>query len=104
MDTGLMLTAARLAAIALAECCQILPDDVAKALAGVASSKREDGEIRRLAAIESLYGAYEKQEQCPLMPEARMVHDIIKLVWLSLFQRYFWLKGQQDKGSNSEIS
>jgi hypothetical protein len=104
MDTGLMLTAARLAAVALAECGQRLPDDLVSALAGVASSKREDGDIRRLAAIELLYGVYEKQELSALTPEARMVHDIIKLVWLSLFQQYFWLKSQQDKGSASEIS
>jgi hypothetical protein len=66
-----------------------LPDDLATALAGVASSKREDGDLRRLAAIESLYGTYEKQELSALTPETRLVHDIITLVWLSLFQQYF---------------
>jgi hypothetical protein len=51
--------------------------------------------------LKALYGAYEKQERSALQPEAWMVRDIIKLVWLSLFQRYFWLKGQQDQGANS---
>jgi hypothetical protein len=49
-----------------------------------------DGEFPQLAAIEALHAAFEKLEL--LTPEARNVRDIINLVWMNLFQRYFWLK------------
>jgi hypothetical protein len=80
IDTGPLLTAARLAATTLAACDQLLPDDLANALAKCAASKREDGELRRLAAIETLNAAFEKLEISTLTAEARNVRDIIYLV------------------------
>jgi hypothetical protein len=35
---------------------------------------------------------HEKMELSTLTPEARIVRDVIRLVWMSLFQRYYWLK------------
>jgi hypothetical protein len=99
IDAGPLLTAARLAAMTLAACNQSLPEDLANAVAECAAGKREDGELRRLAAIEALNAAFEKLELPTLTAEARNVRDIIHLVWMSLFQRYYWLKerDQQNK-------
>jgi hypothetical protein len=44
------------------------------------------------AAIEVLYAAFKKLELPTLTQEARVVRDIIDLIWMNLFQRYYWLK------------
>lgn len=92
VDPGLLLTAARLGAVTLAACNQRLPEELTNSLARCATTKREEGELRQLAAIETLYMAFEKTELPTLTPEARNVRDIIQLVWMSLFQRYYWLQ------------
>jgi hypothetical protein len=95
IDPGPQLTAARLASLALAECNDSLPEDLASALARCAASKRADGEFAQLAAIEALHAAFEKQQL--LTPEARNTRDLIDLVWMNLFQRYFWLKNRNQE-------
>ena len=42
--------------------------------------------------IEALNAAFEKLELSTLTPEARVVRDIIHLVWMNVFQRCFWLR------------
>ncbi|MEJ1968463.1 MAG: hypothetical protein WDN03_07510 [Rhizomicrobium sp.] len=100
VDTGPLLTASRLASAMLAACNQSLPDELANALAGCAAGKREDGELRRLAGIETLNAAFEKQALPTLTPEVRIVRDLIHLVWMSLFQRFYWLK-ERDQQAKS---
>lgn len=56
------------------------------------SAKRDDGEIRRLAAIEALNVAIEKLKLSTLVAEGRFVSGVIRFLWMSLFQRYHWLK------------
>jgi hypothetical protein len=92
IETGPMLTAARLASTTLAACNQDLHEDLASAVTKCAASKREDRELQRLAAIEVLNAAFEKLELSTLTQEARLVREIIDLIWMSLFQRYYWLK------------
>jgi hypothetical protein len=97
IDPGPQLAAARLAANALAECNQDLPEDLAEAISKCAASKRADGELQQLAVIEAANAAFEKQELSLLTPEARTVRDITNLVWMSLFERYFWLKNRESE-------
>lgn len=99
IDVGPLMTVAQLAAMALVACNQSLPEDLANAVTKCAGSKRADGELRRLAAIEVLNKAFEKPERPTLAPEAQIVRDIIHLVWMSLCHRYYWLKekDQQNK-------
>jgi hypothetical protein len=92
IETGPLLTAARLASVTLAACNQDLPEDLRRALADCAASKRGDSDLHRLATIEALNAEFEKLELLTLTPEARVVRDIIHLVWMNVFQRYFWLK------------
>jgi hypothetical protein len=92
VDAGPMLTAARLASIKLAECGLHLPDSLESALAKCAASNRKDTEFEQLGAIESLNASFEKLEVATLAPEVRIVRDVIHLVWMALFQRYYWLK------------
>lgn len=98
-DTGPLLAAAQLAASALAACKQNLPEDLANAVAKCAASKREDGELRRLAAIEALNAVFEKMGLSGLTTEARQVRDLINLIWMNLFQRNYWLKDRDDPGA-----
>ena len=97
IDPGPQLAAARLAALALTECKLDLPEDLASAVAGCAAIKRADGEFQQLAAIEALQRAFEKQDGSMLTPEVRNVRDIVGLVWMSLFPRYFQLKKRNDE-------
>jgi hypothetical protein len=94
-DVGPLLAAAQLACRTLAACNQCLPEDLANAVAKCAASERKDSDFRRLAAIEALNDAFDKLELAPLTPEARNVRDIIQLVWMSLFQRYYRLKERE---------
>jgi hypothetical protein len=97
IDPGPQLAATRLAANTLVECQQRLPEDLAKAVSDCAASKRADGEFQQLAVIEAANAAFEKQELSLLTPETRIVRDIINLVWMTLFPRYFWLKNRNSK-------
>jgi hypothetical protein len=102
IDTGQLLTTARLSAATLVTCNQNLPEDLATTVLQCAASTRKDGELRRLAAIEALNAAFEKLELAALTEEARIVREIINLVWMSVFQRYYWLKErEQDKSAGS---
>jgi hypothetical protein len=92
---GPAMTAARLAAAALAACSQDLPQELADGVAACAATKRQDGELQTLATIEQLYTAFAKANLGPLSSEARIVRDLVDLVWMSLYQRYFWLKDQR---------
>jgi len=69
-DIGVLLAASSLACGMLAACDQSLPQDVAPALTQCASSKRGDGELQRLAAVESLNIAFRKME-LPVMSAER---------------------------------
>lgn len=67
----------------------LLPPDTA--------SKRSDGEFKLLSAIETLHREFEKQDDTTLAPETRNVRDIVGLVWMSEFPRYFRLKALNDE-------
>jgi hypothetical protein len=94
-ETGPLITAVRLASAALIACNQPLPTDLVSAVTNCASIKREDGELQRLSAVEELDAMFKKLEPSTLTPEAYILHELIDLVWMSLFQRYFWLKEQK---------
>ncbi|MCK1641476.1 hypothetical protein IVA95_29005 [Bradyrhizobium sp. 157] len=96
-DPGPQLAAARLAALSLMECNLDLPEDLATAIAECATSKRSDGEFKQLSAIEALQRVFEKQDGSTLAPVTRNVRDIIGLVWMSEFPRYFHLKDLNEK-------
>jgi hypothetical protein len=89
----------RLAAVTLQECNQGLAEGLAGAVAGCAAIKRADGEFRQLAAIEAVHAAFRKLELATLTPETRSVRYVIELVWMNVFQRYFWLKDQEREHS-----
>jgi Apea-like HEPN len=101
VDTGPLLTAARLASAMLVACNQTLREPVAKALSACAANKREDGELRRLDAIEVLDQALGNLEASTLTPEVRVVREIVHLVWMSLFQIYYWLKERDRQQAKS---
>ncbi|MGY0576229.1 hypothetical protein ACTGJ9_038820 [Bradyrhizobium sp. RDM12] len=96
-DPGPQLVASRLAALSLMECNLNLPEDLATTIAECAASKRSDGEFKQLSAIEALQRAFEKQDDATLAPESRNVRDLIGLVWMSEFPRYFRLKALNDE-------
>ena len=106
IDAGPMLAVARLASMTLVTCSQTLPEDLGAALDRCAGSRREDSELLRLSRIEELNKEFEKLELSTLTQEARVVRDIIHLVWMSLFERYYRLtnenqrKGEQSAGDN----
>lgn len=97
-EIGPMLTAARLASKTLVACNQSLPENLANAVTRCAASKREHGELERLATIEALDAAFKKLELLTLTRETRVVRDITDLTWMNLFQRYYWLK-ERDQSS-----
>jgi hypothetical protein len=97
IDMGLLLTAARRVSAVLGARNQSLSEDLASAITKCAASKRADGELQQLAAIEQLNAAFEKLELATLTPEARIARDVIHLVWMSAFGRYFWLKSQDQQ-------
>ncbi|MBH5371013.1 hypothetical protein [Bradyrhizobium glycinis] len=99
-DPGPQLTAARLASLSLIDCNLDLAEDLTTAMAGCAASKRSDGEFKQLSAVEALQRAFEKQDDAMLAPEARNVRDLIGLVWMSEFPRYFRLKALKDKNDS----
>jgi hypothetical protein len=96
-DPGPQLAAARLATLSLMECNPDLPEDLATAVAGCAASKRSDGEFKQLSAVEALHRLFEKQDDAALALETRNVRDIIGLIWMSEFPRYFRLKALNDE-------
>jgi Apea-like HEPN len=100
IEPGPQLAAVRLAANALVECNQSLPEDVANAVSKCAAGKRADGEFQQLSAIEAANAVFQKQDLSILTPEARTVRDIIHLVWMSLFMRYVWLKNKDYEGKS----
>ncbi|TPL88807.1 hypothetical protein FJ950_00090 [Mesorhizobium sp. B2-3-14] len=97
VSPGPAITSVRLTAATLAACATDLPQELAETLAACAQSKRQDGEMRELGTIERLHGTFEKLDLSSLSPEARICRDIVHLVWMNLFQRYYWLKEQQNK-------
>ncbi|MCK1705025.1 hypothetical protein IVA86_27360 [Bradyrhizobium sp. 146] len=97
IDLGSQLTAVRLSASALGECNLSLAEDLANAVAGCAASKRADGELKQLAAIDALRSVFEKQDLATLEPEVRVVRDLVELVWMNVFPRYYSLK-EHNKG------
>jgi hypothetical protein len=99
LDPGPLLTAARRASAMLAACNQNLSEDLSSAISKCAASNRADGELRQLAAIEELNATFQKLELATLTPEARSTRDIIHLVWMSAFGRYYWLKGRDEQKS-----
>jgi hypothetical protein len=95
ISAGTAIAAVRLATTTLAACGQDLPEELGSAMAACADTKRRDGELRELEAIEQLYNAFDRVGEQPLSPEARVARDITRLVWMSLFQRHYWLKEQR---------
>jgi hypothetical protein len=71
--------------------------EIIDALARIAATKRGDGELAELAAIEELHATLKKYELTSLIAEERIVHDLVEIAWMSLFQYYYWLKSGQEK-------
>jgi hypothetical protein len=97
VSTGPAITAVRKSATTLAACGQSLSQELAEPIAACAESNRQQGELKELEVIEHLYGAFEKLDLSALSPEARIVRDVVHVIWLSLFQRYYWMKEQMKR-------
>jgi hypothetical protein len=89
-----------LAASTLVACKKDLPQELAEAVAACAGCKRQDGEAQELETIGRLNDVFEKSSLSSLSPEAHILHDIVHLVWMNLFQRYYWLKEQQERNKS----
>jgi hypothetical protein len=66
--------------------------EVTDALTKMTATKREDGELVELAAIEELHAVLQKFEPANLAAEERILHDLVEVAWMSLFEFYYWLK------------
>jgi hypothetical protein len=97
IEPGPTVTAVQLAAIALAACQEELPQELSDSLAACATSKRQDGEVERMEKIERLYGVFGTLNLAALSPEVRLLRSLTHLVWMKMFQRYYWLKEQHKK-------
>ena len=102
VSSGPAVTAVRLAATTLEACGQDLPPELAAAVAACGGSKRQDGEVHELETIERLYDVFEKSSLAALSLEVRITRDLVHLVWMTLFQRYYWLKEQLQKKKREE--
>ncbi len=95
----MLLSAAKRAAATLEACKLNLPDEVSACLAKLSQGKRKDSERSQLEAVSNLVDALERAEFINQPPEVRTAFELIRLVWSNVFQRYYHLKGQLDKGA-----
>jgi len=96
-EAGPAIAAVRAAAAALVSCGQELEQELGEAVVGAASGIRRDVEVQRLESIELLHGVFEKLSLSSLSPEVRILRDLVQLVWMKLFPRYYWLKKREQK-------
>jgi hypothetical protein len=68
------------------------PQEITIALTRIAATKREDGELTELTAIEELNATLKKFEPANLAVEERIVYDLVEVAWMILFEFYYWLK------------
>lgn len=99
IDPRPQIAAVRLAALALLKCDLELSEPLKNAMARCGSVKRSDSEFEKLAGIEALHGLLKEQELATLLPETRTVRDLVDLIWMSLFTRYFVLKERNQDSS-----
>ena len=92
VSMGALISAVRYAAAALIQCGQELPQDLGDALAGVSASKREDGELAQLSAIERLESAFKATNSSDPSQEVRIVGELVDLAWMTLFTRYYAIR------------
>ena len=85
-----MIGAVRRAAATLLK-AGLTTQELSEVLTKVVSTKRDDGELAELAAIEELDAALRKCDSSNLTPEERIVYRLVEVVWMSLFQYYYWL-------------
>ena len=90
IPTPTLISAVRNAAITLSKCGQEFAQELGEALRRVAEAKRENDESVALAAIELLETAFKNVELTGLTPEQRIVHDLVEIAWMNLFERYHW--------------
>lgn len=88
-----MIGAVRRSAITLLDCVGPLTQDIIDALKKIALTKREDGELAELTAIEQLNEALKKSQLSEFTAESRLVRDLVEVVWMNLFMHYYRLKG-----------
>jgi hypothetical protein len=90
--TGAVISAVRYTAATLIDCGQPLGQVLDEALAAVKASSRLNGELMKLAAIERLETAFSAAEAASLTPEASITREVVAIAWMSLFERYYWLR------------
>ena len=90
--TGSVISAVRYTATTLIDCGQPLAQALDEALAAVKVSSRANGELMQLAVIERLETAFEDAQSASLTPEARITREVVAIAWMSLFERYYWLR------------
>jgi hypothetical protein len=74
-----------------------LERELGEAVVSAASGNRRDVEVQQLESIELLHGVFEKLSVSSLSPEVRILRDLVQLVWMKLFPRYYWLKEREQK-------
>lgn len=90
-----LISAVRLAAVTLTATAKELPHGLAEVVAACASGRRQSREVQQLAEIERLDAVFEQIGLSSLSAEVRILRDIAHIVWMKLFERYYWLKEQQ---------
>ena len=90
--TGAVISAVRYTATTLIDCGQPLGQELHEALAAVKASSRANGELMQLEVIERLEAAFKDAELASLTLEARITREIVEIAWMSLFERYYWLR------------
>jgi hypothetical protein len=90
--TGAVISAVRYTATTLIDCGRPLAQALDEALAAVKASSRPNGELMQLAVIERLETAFKDAESASLTPEARITREVVAIAWMSLFERYYWLR------------
>ena len=91
-----MVAPVRLASQALLACDIALDDALRAALNGMATAPKKD-DFAGLQAMSELAQAFEALEVKMLDPVARVVCDLVKLAWESLFMTYFAWKEAKDR-------
>lgn len=90
-----MLTAVRSAAAALLECGGELDAALSGALSEMCAPGRQGGEFEQLEALQFLQSVLSGLPFPAPETPLRAVRDLVDVVWMSVFQRYFALRARQ---------
>lgn len=94
-SVGPMLAAVSAGAAALADCDADLDPAVSAALGEVTARTRQDGELAQLEAIRLLHDAFKALPMPALDTPRRVMFDLVDLVWMAAFRRYFALRDRR---------